>query len=150
MTVSENMIVELGDGRLWMPIRTGSGVLWESFSKDRGRTWSEGSPTNIVNPGTRFFVRRLASGRLLLINTPSPKERKSLRAYVSDPENEMVFSGDLELDPRDKVSYPDAVQAADGLIYSVHDYDRQGAGEILLDVFSEDEILGEPAGGGEA
>lgn len=137
----ENMIVERRDGRLWMLIRTGGGVLWESFSTDCGRTWSLGSPTAVVNPGVRFFVRRLASGRLLLINTPDPKRRQGLRVYVSDLRNETLFGTGLELDPRDKVSYPDAVQAPDGSIYAVHDCDRQGVGEILLDVFSEEEIL---------
>lgn len=146
----ENMIVECHDSRLWMLIRTGGGVLWESFSTDCGRTWSSGSPTKIVNPGVRFFVRRLASGRLLLINTPDPKRRQGLRAYVSDLQKETVFSAGLELDPRDKVSYPDAIQAPDGSIYAVHDCDRQGVGEILLDVFSEDGILAEPAGAGDA
>jgi predicted neuraminidase len=141
----ENMIVELCDGRLWMLIRTGSGVLWESFSMDRGRTWSAGSPTTIKNPGVRFFICRLVSGRLLLINTPDPKQRKGLRAHVSSREQEMVFGPGLELDPRDKVSYPDAIQSPDGLIYAVHDCDRNGAGEILLDVFSEDEITAQPA-----
>ena len=135
------MIIERRDGRLWMLIRTGAGVLWESFSTDYGQTWSLGSPTAIINPGVRFFIRRLASERLLLINTPDPKLRKGLRAYVSDLQNETVFSEGLELDPRDRVSYPDAVQAPDGYIYAVHDHDRSGVGEILLDVFSEEEIL---------
>jgi predicted neuraminidase len=146
----ENMIVERNDGRLWMLIRTGAGVLWESFSTDGGRTWSSGSSTKIVNPGTRFFVRRLASGRLLLINTPNSKHRQGLRAYVSDLQNDTEFGAGLELDPRDAVSYPDAIQAPDGSIYAVHDCDRQGVGEILLDVFSEDEILAEPAGADDA
>jgi len=146
----ENMIVERRDGRLWMLIRTGSGVLWESFSADGGRTWSPGSPTKIVNPGVRFFIRRLASGRLLLINTPDPKRRRGLRAYLSGVREEALFGAGLELDPRDKVSYPDAVQSPEGLIYAVHDCDRQGAGEILLDVFAENEILAEPVGAGNA
>ncbi len=139
----ENMIVERCDGRLWMLIRTGGGVIWESFSTDHGRTWSPGAPTNLVNPGVRFFIRRLASGRLLLINTFDPKCRKGLRACISDPHEETRFNAGLELDPRDKVSYPDAVQTSDGLIYAVHDCDRNGTGEILLDVFSEAEL---PAG----
>ena len=146
----ENMIVERRDGTLWMLIRTGSGVLWESVSSDRGRTWSEGAPTSIVNPGSRFFVRRLASGRLLLINTPDPKRRKGLYACLSETDDGTAFSAGLELDDRDKVSYPDAVQAPDGLIYAVHDCDRQGAGEVLLDGFFEDEILAGPAGAGDA
>ena len=91
----ENMIVERQDGRLWMLIRTGSGVLWQSFSEDGGRTWSEGTPTTIVNPGVRFFIRRLASGRLLLINTPDPRQRKTMYASLSDPANDDVFGDGL-------------------------------------------------------
>jgi len=136
----ENMIVELKEGRLWMLIRTGAGCLYQSFSNDHGQTWSEGEPADIVNPGTRFFIRRLRSGRLLLINTPDPKQRKGLYAYLSDPDDDTDFGPGLELDPRDRVSYPDAVEAQDGLVYAVHDFDRQGAGEIVLNVFSENEI----------
>ena len=32
--------VELKDGRLWTLIRTGSGVLWQSYSDDKGKTWT--------------------------------------------------------------------------------------------------------------
>ena len=46
----------------------------------------------------------------------------------------------LELDGRDNVSYPDAVQAPDGTIYAVHDCERHALGEIVLNVFTEDEI----------
>jgi len=136
----ENMIVERKDGRLWMLIRTNDGVIWQSFSVDGGETWSEGTPTDIVNPGVRFFIRRLASGRLLLINTPDPKQRKVLKAYLSG-ESDDKFSGGLELDGRDRVSYPDAIQSPDGIIYAVHDCDRNGVGEIILNVFKEDEVL---------
>jgi len=141
----ENMIVERRDGRLWMLTRTGSGVLWESFSTDRGRAWSAAAPTTILNPGSRFFIRPLASGRLLLLNTPDPSQRKGLRAHLSDAEQEGTFGPGLELDPRDQVSYPDAVQAGDGSIYAVHDCDRQGRGEIVLDVFQEADVLAAPA-----
>ena len=78
---------------------------------------------------------------MLLINTPDPHRRKGLRAYVSNCHEETRLGAGVELDPRDKVSYPDAVQSPDGLIYAVHDCDRQGVGEILLDVLSEAEIL---------
>ena len=90
----------------------------------------------------RFSIRRLGSGRLLLINTPDPKERTQLRAYLSESDDGLSFVTRFVLDDREKVSYPDAVQAPDGLVYSVHDRDRYGPGELLLRVFSEDEILG--------
>jgi hypothetical protein len=138
----ENMVVERSDGTVWMLVRTGSGVLWESVSPDCGRTWSAGAATEIVNPGTRFFVRRLTSGRVLLINTPNPKHRTGLQAFLSDRDDGTGFGIGLELDPRPNVSYPDAVQSPDGPVYAVHDCDRNGRGEILLSVFSEEEIPG--------
>ena len=51
-------------------------------------------------------------------------------------------SAAAELDGRDRVSYPDAVQAPDGAIYAVHDCDRGGAGEIVLSVFRGEEVAG--------
>ena len=137
----ENMIVELSDGRLWMLIRTNSGFIWESFSNDAGKNWSKANATEIVNPGVRFFIGRLKSGRILLINTPDPKERKTLCARLSDSGNEMKFSSPgLILDERDKVSYPDAVQSSDGRIFCVNDFERHGPGEIVLSIFSEKDM----------
>jgi len=79
----ENMIVELKDGRLWMLIRTSSGVLWQSHSADKGRTWGPGEPSTIKSPGSRFFIRRLASGNLLLVNHHNFTGRSHLTARLS-------------------------------------------------------------------
>jgi predicted neuraminidase len=127
-------------GPLTMLIRTGSGVIWRSTSADGGRTWSAVGPTELVNPGARFFIRRTASGRLLLINTPRADARTTLVATLSEPDDDWTFRRLLLLDPRPNVSYPDAVQAPDGTIYAVHDHDRGGSGEIVLNVFTEDEL----------
>ncbi|MBN8733462.1 MAG: exo-alpha-sialidase, partial [Acidobacteria bacterium] len=135
----ENMIVELRDGRLWMLTRTGSGFLWESYSKDRGRTWSEGAQTTIASPGSRFYIRRLASGALLLVNHYRFKGRSHLTAQLSRDEGKTWNDG-LLLDERVGVSYPDAVQTKDGLITVVYDRDRQGAGEILTAEFREQDV----------
>jgi predicted neuraminidase len=136
----ENMIVQLRDGRLWMLIRTGAGVLWQSHSADRGRTWSPATATTIPNPGSRFFIRRLRSGNLLLVNHYKFKGRSHLTARLSTDDGQTWNEG-LLLDERANVSYPDGAQAADGLIWIVYDRDRQGAGEILLTTFREDDVV---------
>jgi predicted neuraminidase len=132
----ENMVVELRDHRLWMLIRTGGGVLWESYSADRGRTWSPARATTIANPGSRFFIRRLTSGNLLLVNHYKFKGRSHLTAQLSTDDGKTWNEG-LLLDERSGVSYPDAIEAPGGLIRVVYDRDRQGAGEILLATFRE-------------
>lgn len=136
----ENMIVELRDGRLWMLIRTGSGVLSQSHSSDRGKTWTEPSATTIANPGSRFFIRRLKSGSLLLVNHYRFEGRSHLTAQISKDDGKTWNEG-LLLDERSGVSYPDAVEAKDGTISVIYDRDRRGAGEILLAQFRESDVL---------
>lgn len=136
----ENMIVERKDGRVWMLIRTSSGVLWQSFSEDHGRTWSDGTATTIANPGSRFFIRRLASGNLLLVNHFRFKGRNNLTAQISTDDG-ATWSDGLQLDERNNVSYPDGAQDRDGVIWITYDRDRQGDGEILLAKFKEEDAL---------
>ncbi len=135
----ENMIVELRDGRLWMLVRTEK-VLWESFSSDRGRNWTEGKPTSIATPHSRFFIRRLSSGNLLLVNHYKFTGRSHLTAQLSTDDG-ATWSDGLLLDERSGVSYPDGVQDKDGLIWIAYDRDRGGAGEILLAKFKEEDVL---------
>ena len=130
------MIVQLRDARLWMLIRTGSGFLWQSYSSDCGKTWTEAAASSIANPGSRFFIRRLASGNLLLVNHYQFKGRDHIAARLSRDDGRTWNEG-LLLDRRGGVSYPDGVEAEDGLIWIVYDHDRYGAGEILLARFRE-------------
>jgi len=135
----ENMIVELQDGRLWMLIRTSSGVLWQSHSSDKGRTWSDGTPSAIKSPGSRFFIRRLGSGNLLLVNHHNFTGRSHLTARLSTDDG-ATWNDGLLLDERSGVSYPDGVQDRDGLIWITYDRDRQGDGEILGATFREEDV----------
>ncbi len=135
----ENMITELKDGRLWMLIRTSTGVLWQSHSTDRGRTWSEGTASTIKSPGSRFFIRRLASGDLLLVNHHKFTGRSHLTAQLSTDDG-ATWNDGLLLDERGGVSYPDGVQDRNGLIWITYDCDRSGAGEILLAKFREEDV----------
>ena len=135
----ENMIVELKDGRLWMLIRTSSGVLWQSHSSDKGRTWTPGWPSTIKSPGSRFFVRRLASGNLLLVNHYNFIGRNNLTAQRSTDDG-VTWNEGLLLDERASVSYPDGVQDKDGLVWITYDRDRQSTGEILLAKFREEDV----------
>ncbi|HPD15207.1 MAG TPA: sialidase family protein [Planctomycetota bacterium] len=138
----EHMLVELRDGRLWMLARTGDGIA-ESHSTDQGRTWS---PPRIRFPNinARFFIRRLASGRLLLVKHGRMDERtpqrSHLTAVLSDDDGQ-TWRGGLVLDERAGISYPDGFQAPDGTLSIIYDHSRYGAAEILLARFREDDVL---------
>ncbi len=140
----EHMTVELRNGRLWMLARTG-GQPFESFSSDQGRTWSEPRPAATVqNINARFFLRRLQSGRILLVKNGPPTERLQKRthlsAYLSDDDGQTWKSG-LLLDERNAVSYPDGFESPDGLIHILYDWNRHTDAEILLAKFREEDVL---------
>ena len=141
----ENMIVERKDGSLAMYIRCTAGVIWQSESRDRGRTWSKGKATTIPNPGSRFHIRRLPDGDWLLINSPDPRKRTGMVACLSRDEG-ATWSRPLVLDERDNVSYPDAALAPDGSIFAVYDRERKHGGDILMAVFRKEDLPARPAG----
>jgi predicted neuraminidase len=137
---AEHMIVERRDGSLWMLIRAAYGI-GESVSIDQGMTWSAGRRTGIPHVNSRFLIRRLSSDKLLLLahDPPDHKTRSHMVAHVSDDEGK-TWSGGLMIDIRKGVSYPDGVQAPDGTIYLIYDFERTGSKQVLLATFTEDDV----------
>lgn len=137
----EHSIIEKRDGTLWMLVRAAYGI-GESFSRDGGKTWDEGRRSSLPNVNSRFFIKRLDSGRLLLVThrPPDGKTRSHLMAHVSDDDGE-TWRGGLMIDERAGVSYPDGVESPDGLIYLIYDYQRTGDKQILMAVFNEDDVI---------
>jgi hypothetical protein len=139
----EHMLVERKDGSLWMLARTSKGIM-ESESTDGGRTWSKPVDSAIKHPAARFHIRRLASGKLLLVKHGDKIDahtgRVQLSAWLSADDGRS-WQGGLVLDNRKGISYPDGFQAPDGTIYISYDRNRSTDGEILLARFTEDDIL---------
>jgi hypothetical protein len=134
------MIVERRDGSLWMMVRMQG--LAETVSTDGGKTWTPVERIAIKHPTSRFFLRRLASGALLLIKHGPLNEkvgREKLTAFVSDDDGK-TWTGGLLLDERDDVTYPDGVQGADGIIRIIYDHERTPDGEILMAKFREEDV----------
>jgi hypothetical protein len=143
----EHMVVEKKDGRLWMLIRAKYGI-GQSFSGDGGKTWTPGEDSGLGGPNSRFHIRRLTSGRLLLVNHARVeggseeiyRKRTNLCAKLSEDDGK-TWIGGLMLDDRIGVSYPDGAQDENGVIYVVYDFDRYKAREILMAAFTEEDIL---------
>ena len=72
----EATVAELGDGRLWMLLRTSQDYLYESFSSDGGETWSKPEQSRFFSTLTMPTLFRISDGRLLLLwcnTTPLPE-----------------------------------------------------------------------------
>lgn len=140
----EHMIVERKDGTLWMLARTAKRIM-QTTSADGGRTWAEPTePPGIRHPNARFHIRRLASGRILLVKhgdaIDSHHGRVMLSAWLSGDDGKS-WQGGLVLDERKGISYPDGFQAPNGTLYISYDRNRSTDGEILLARFTEEDIL---------
>lgn len=150
----EYQVIEREDGSLWAlnriraDRREGRSGIGESFSYDGGETWSEMKPSETINHTTsRFFITRLQSGNLLLVkHGPIDQDvgRSELMAFLSDDDGESWFGG-LMIDERPRISYPDGEQGSDGLIRIIYDYNRHHDKEILMAIFTEEDVAaGEP------
>src|SRR5437588_2598026 len=63
----EPIVLELKTGRLWMLIRTQNGRFFESFSQDRGATWTHPLPTGISSSDSPCSLTRLHDGRVVML-----------------------------------------------------------------------------------
>ncbi|QIF03658.1 sialidase family protein [Roseimicrobium sp. ORNL1] len=65
-------LIELKDGSVMQIIRTQTGKIWHSYSKDKGETWSEAAPWSIEAPESPSTLVRLpATGDWLLVWNPN-------------------------------------------------------------------------------
>ncbi len=134
---AENNIVELTDKSLLMLVRAdGTGCLWRSESKDKGRTWSKLVPTEIPNPGAKFRLFRLKDGRIILIHNPNPSKdgatattncpnRNPLAMWISDDDLKSWGYKRILTDFPGSHSYPGGfVDEKEEFVHFAFDYNR--------------------------
>jgi photosystem II stability/assembly factor-like uncharacterized protein len=87
----EPALAQLRDGRVWMLIRTPQGRFSEAFSEDEGLTWKEIHPSQIEASDAPAQLRRLQSGRLVLLwnRYLDPQKKTGRREQLS-----LAFSED--------------------------------------------------------
>ncbi len=146
----EHMFVQLGDGRIKCFARVWFGVA-ESTSCDRGKSWSEPilSPS-FQAPRARFHIRRLNSGRLLLVKNDiaallaageiHPSRRERLSAWLSGDDGK-TWQWQLLLDERLNAAYPDVCETPDGTLFILYDRDRRNGGFIHMARIREEDVM---------
>lgn len=135
----EHMIVERRDGSLWMLVRRLDGI-GEAASKDDGKTWEANPEVYISGPSSRFFIRRLKSGALLMVYHFDTPERADLSARLSYDDGK-TWEGHLPLEYKGaKSSYPDGVEDENGWIYIIRDQGRHKERKILMATFTEEDV----------
>jgi hypothetical protein len=114
----EPNVIELGNNRVWMLMRTQTGFLYQSFSDDGGVTWSDATVSEFISSDSPAEMLRTADGRLVVIwnNDQNPPRvdgkivaggRDALHAAIS-PDNGQTWLGIREIyrDPLSNASPP--------------------------------------------
>lgn len=140
-TFDENMILESNDKTMLMFARDMKPLLTQCTSNDlEGSSWTETEYTNILSGSSRFFLRRLKSGKVLLIHNDSNRMRTNLTAELSEDDGK-TWSHRILLDTYPNISYPDAVETDDGRIFIIYDCGRMTFKEIRMAQITEADII---------
>lgn len=91
----EAAVFEQQDGRLRLLMRTNLGRFWNGFSDDGGYSWRTVGPSDIAASSSPAIVKRLASGRLVLLwNRLHPEDTPAAKHAWFRKELSMSFSED--------------------------------------------------------
>ena len=111
--------------------RTRSGVIAQSFSRDRGNSWSDLEPASLPNPNSAIDAVTLRNGQHLLVYNPVLAGRSPLVVALSDDGRTWVHQLTLE-DDDGEYSYPSVIEADHGTIHIVYTWRRRAIRHVKL------------------
>jgi predicted neuraminidase len=120
------------DGRLQAVGRSRSQHVFETWSSDKGRSWSPVTLTSIPNPSAGTDALTLRDGRHLIVYNHTPKGRTPLNVALSRDGKSWEPALVLE-DAPGEYSYPAVIQAPDGLIHITYTWKRQRIKHVVVD-----------------
>ncbi len=121
-----------GDGRLQAVGRSRSQHVFETWSSDKGLTWSPVSLTSLPNPSAGTDALTLRDGRHLIVYNHTPKGRTPLNVAISRDGRAWESVLVLE-DAPGEYSYPAVIQAPDGPIHVTYTWKRQRIKHVVID-----------------
>lgn len=137
--IHEHMLVELSDSSFLCMVRTSDGIYY-SKSKDATIWDSARKFTGIgLTAASRFCLRKLNSGRLILIANNNTV-RRNLRIFLSEDDGK-TWPFSLTLDSRYWSTYPDLEEDINGELKIVYDFERKPTGTIYYVTINEADII---------
>ena len=125
-------ILTHADGRLQAVGRTRSGRIFETWSADRGETWSPVTLTELPNPSAGTDALTLKDGRHLLVYNHTPQGRTPLNIAISRDGRTWQMVHVLESEPGE-YSYPAVIQTRDGLVHITYTWRRLRIKHVVID-----------------
>jgi predicted neuraminidase len=129
--IQPSILVHAGD-RLQAVGRTRSGRIFETWSRDRGRTWTPIALTLLPNPSSGIDAVTLGDGRHVIVYNHTARGRSPLNLAVSRDGTKWDAALVLESEPGE-YSYPAVIQAAGGLLHVTYTWKRQRIKHVVID-----------------
>lgn len=113
--------------------RTRGGHLFETWSKDGGKSWTALSYGTLPNPNSGTDAVTLKNGRHLLIYNHTPKGRSPLNLAISKDGKNWKTALVLEDSPGLEFSYPAIIQTSDRLVHLSYTWHRERIRHVIVD-----------------
>lgn len=119
-------------GWLQALVRSQSTRILETWSDNRGVSWTALAPTTLPNPNAGIDAVTLKDGRLLLVYNHATAGRSPLNVAVSSNGRLWGPPVVLEREPGE-YSYPAVIQTADSLVHVTYTWKRQRIKHVVID-----------------
>lgn len=142
ITAIQPSILSYANGSLQILCRSKNRTINESWSYDRGKTWSAMQATNLPNNNSGTDAVTLKDGRQLLVYNhvkPAPElpngkgARTPLNVAISKDGKTWNAALVLEQSPVSQYSYPAVIQTADGMVHIVYTWRRERIKYVKVD-----------------
>ncbi len=114
-----------GDNKLQALVRTHQQHIFETWSEDNGKTWSNLTATDLPNPNSGIDAVTLRDGRQLLVYNHTAKGRSPINVALSADGKQWQAALVLEEEAQKEFSYPAVIQSEDGLVHITYTWKRQ-------------------------
>jgi alpha-L-rhamnosidase len=128
------------DGRLQALARSQNRAILESWSSDKGETWSSLAKTPLPNNNSGIDAVTLKDGRHLVVynHILGPRDdgggvRSPLNVSYSNDGKSWFAAVVLEDSPIKEYSYPSIIQSSDGMVHIVYTWRRQKIKYVKID-----------------
>lgn len=120
------------DGALEGLVRTKSGRIGQTWSRDAGAAWTPLALTTLPNPNSGIDAVTLRDGRFLLVYNNTPRGRSPLNVAISDDGRSWQSVLVLESAPGE-YSYPAVIQSSDGMVHITYTWQRTRIRHVVVD-----------------
>ena len=127
-------------GEIQALLRSKHSRIYQTFSRDEGRTWTKLADAGLPNPNSGIEALTLADGRHLLLYNHAGGQRKdgwgsrsTLNLVISDDGRTWRQVATVEKFDKGELSYPAMIQTRDGKVHMTYTWKRQRIRHIVID-----------------